>query len=102
MFTLSDPLYLFLFFFLNDPPTTDIYPLPLPDALPIFPCHKAWKAAPFFACVAFSSKASSLVATSPRGVARRCAMLGVESSVASGRSAGQASMLVGEIGRAHV
>src|SRR2546430_10386390 len=23
------------FFFLNDPPTTEIYPLPLPDALPI-------------------------------------------------------------------
>src|SRR2546429_9882432 len=27
----------FLFFFLNDPPPPKIYPLPLPDALPIFP-----------------------------------------------------------------
>src|SRR5256885_10628648 len=26
----------FLFFFLNDPATPEIYPLPLPDALPIF------------------------------------------------------------------
>src|SRR2546430_12051439 len=25
----------FIFFFFNDPPTTEIYPLPLPDALPI-------------------------------------------------------------------
>src|SRR3989442_400114 len=32
--TRSVPLCL-LFFFLNDPATTEIYPLPLPDALPI-------------------------------------------------------------------
>src|SRR2546425_13048926 len=29
------PLPLLLFFFLNDPPPPEIYPLPLPDALPI-------------------------------------------------------------------
>src|SRR2546423_3049929 len=28
---------LLFFFFLNDPPTTEIYPLPLHDALPIYP-----------------------------------------------------------------
>src|SRR5256885_12737246 len=31
------PQLLFLFFFFNDPATTEIYPLPLHDALPISP-----------------------------------------------------------------
>src|SRR2546428_6662973 len=30
------PIHIFFFFFFNDPATTEIYPLPLPDALPIF------------------------------------------------------------------
>src|SRR5256885_15400177 len=30
------PHLLFFFFFLNDPPPPEIYPLPLPDALPIY------------------------------------------------------------------
>src|SRR2546430_17392613 len=34
-FVMLRPLPLFLFFFLNDPPPTEIYPLPLHDALPI-------------------------------------------------------------------
>src|SRR5256886_13125887 len=52
--------YLAFFFFLNDPPTPEIYPLPLPDALPIFasestalapregrpPCHCTSSSAP--------------------------------------------------------
>src|SRR2546430_16836181 len=31
------------FFFLNDPPPTNISPLPLPDALPIFTAHTTQK-----------------------------------------------------------
>src|SRR5256886_16377549 len=34
-FVMLRPPPLFLFFFLNDPPPTEIYPLPLHDALPI-------------------------------------------------------------------
>ena len=31
-------LFIFIFFFFNDTPTTEIYPLSLHDALPIFHC----------------------------------------------------------------
>src|SRR3954449_1977565 len=31
-----------LFFFFNDAPTTEIYPLSLPGALPISPPHSSW------------------------------------------------------------
>src|SRR2546430_17451359 len=34
---------LLFFFFFNDPATTEIYPLPLHDALPIFPVSPRWR-----------------------------------------------------------
>src|SRR2546430_11452695 len=38
---------LFIFFFLNDPATTEIYPLPHPAALPICPYHFTGNYMPF-------------------------------------------------------
>src|SRR2546430_16614502 len=35
--------FFFFFFFFNDPATTEIYTLPLPDALPIFLLHRPQK-----------------------------------------------------------
>src|SRR3989442_6901617 len=46
-----------MFFFFNDTATTEIYPLSLHDALPIFFSHWMWR------CAAFSS-------TAPNGCAR--------------------------------
>src|SRR2546422_5109512 len=58
-------LFFFFFFFLNDPAPTEIYPLPLHDALPIPP---GWSAA----CTAGSGSATraarnGLAAAHPRG-----------------------------------
>src|SRR5437899_12327420 len=38
MFTLCPSTFSFLFFFFNDPATTEIYTLSLHDALPIYTC----------------------------------------------------------------
>src|SRR4051812_50230843 len=35
-FSMVLPSFIFFFFFLNDPAPPEIYPLPLPDALPIY------------------------------------------------------------------
>src|SRR2546430_14890489 len=42
----------FFFFFFNDPPTTEISPFPLPDALPILPARLP---AAFFISAGFAS-----------------------------------------------
>src|SRR5256885_12111766 len=54
----SLPASLFFFFFFNDTPTTEIYPLPLHDALPILP----WRVVPLLPFITAGGAATALLA----------------------------------------
>src|SRR2546430_15041210 len=84
LFAILRLLYLF-FFFLNDPAPTEIYPLPLPDALPISPAG-AQPQGPAF-------KSSPQRGHSPRQSSRHTTHGGTASN-SSSRTAGRRSICV--------